>query len=437
MTYFYFYIKVILRNVEFYFAFFIKKIFEKIQKIFFGTNEISKSFHKIFYFALFTHRRELNKYIDRVNNNIVNSKKIGGPTAENFLYANYNLPFFLKSDIKYHRSHTSRRIDKISKIIDIKQSTFLDIGCANGGLSFGLMSYGAKHVYGIELDRTVNIPIVLKNIYSLNNVTFLNCDISKAPIPKVDYIVWLSNYMWIEKQFGLQEAAKILFNVVIKSECKGLIFESAAADGAAGIENRTQEDILELLYLYTPFNKIVNHGPFDDKWRKPWKKRNVYFCSNFKRNFSSSLHSVYRVSHDLVIKRYDSKNLWAMKNEISALRKLEKYEQFPKVSKIGDNWILFHYLGHNKEKTKYNKQQITSIIEILNKENIVHRDINPRNILKYFDKLYLIDFEWAVVDGQFYGPKRIPKLLGRGFYKNSHRMNNDIIDSFEKLSLFS
>lgn len=382
-------------------------------------------------------REEIKLNMKQLSINLDNSIKIGGATKGNYLYHNYNLPFNLGKEIHFHRSFTNKRIKKINNIINIKKSSFLDIGSANGGISFGLLSYGACYVYGIELEKSAHsISNILKKIYKLKNINFINGDISSAKIPKVDYIIWLSNYMWIEKIYGFNKSIEILYNVIRKSNCKGMLFESAASDGGAGVEGRTQAYVEELLKIYTPFKKIINYGSFDDNWRKPWKRRNVYFCENPSYEFNSKSNYVVRVSSNKVRKKYKPNNLWGMENEIRALTKLKNYKEFPNILKIGKDWIELDLLGHNKSPVKYDFDRLNKIISILDKEGIIHRDINPRNLLTNNGDIFLIDFEWSITDGLFNGPLKIPTLLGRGFYSTNLRKNYEVLTRFRELNLF-
>lgn len=381
-------------------------------------------------------RKKIKLNMKKLSINLDNSKKIGGPTVKNYLYHNYNLPFDLGKEVFFHRFSTNKRIKKINDIVNIKDSSFLDIGSANGGISFGLMSYGASNVFGIELEKSAHtISKIIKEMYELKNIKFIHGDIASSKIPKVDYVIWLSNFMWIEKTYGFNKSIDILFDVINKSKCKGMIFESAAADGGAGVDGRTQDYVENLLKMYTPFKKITNYGFFDDNWQKPSKKRNIYFCENPSNEFNSKINHVFRLSSTKVRKLFKLDNLWGMKNEIRALTKLKKYKEFPTIINVGKNWFDMDLLGHNKSLVKYDYYQLKKIISILDSENIIHRDINPRNLLINNENIYLIDFEWAITDGNFDGPSKLPEGLGRGFYSSKLRNNYEILNKFKELDL--
>ena len=59
--------------------------------------------------------------------------------------------------------------------------------------------------------------------------------------------------------------------------------------------------------------------------------------------------------------------------------------------------------------------QLDDVVRGLTSAAIVHRDICPENLMSRDGRLFLIDFEWAVVGGV--SPPAIPKSgLGRGYY---------------------
>ena len=90
-------------------------------------------------------------------------------------------------------------------------------------------------------------------------------------------------------------------------------------------------------------------------------------------------------------------------NEVELLKKLSKYDHFPKI--ISENPKIFYfsmtYCGKNISSLKQNKklkipknwkEQIVKINEALVKENIYNNDISLNNICILDNKIYLIDF---------------------------------------------
>ncbi|MFH1826926.1 MAG: class I SAM-dependent methyltransferase [bacterium] len=74
---------------------------------------------------------------------------------------------------------------KINKIIP-KSGTILDIGCGNGGLTNYLsIGYPKRKLIGIDLSKD-RITDALETTARGRNVSFINADVTKAKLPKVD-----------------------------------------------------------------------------------------------------------------------------------------------------------------------------------------------------------------------------------------------------------
>lgn len=75
--------------------------------------------------------------------------------------------------------------DKIDKIIS-KSGTILDIGCGNGGLTNYLAVESPKRrLIGIDLSKN-RIADALKTIRKGHRITFINADVTKIKLPKVN-----------------------------------------------------------------------------------------------------------------------------------------------------------------------------------------------------------------------------------------------------------
>jgi serine/threonine protein kinase len=92
------------------------------------------------------------------------------------------------------------------------------------------------------------------------------------------------------------------------------------------------------------------------------------------------------------------------------LRRLKDYPQFPKILKAGKDHNVIEWAGGRTRSY----QGLLEIVEILKKEGITHRDINPQNLCMKDGQLMLIDFGWALIDGE--GDMNPPEGLGRGNY---------------------
>jgi SAM-dependent methyltransferase len=350
--------------------------------------------------------------------NLKDSSIHGGASKDGYLYHAYP-KLFLNPGIKFHRGKTNVRIRKILSTTGITDKRILDIGCANGGLSFLLEREGGS-VIGIDVDKqAIQIANIYKKIYSNLKTNFELSDVVTFKPQKTDLIVWLSSWMWVEKKYGFHKARELLFLIPKNSTANEMIFESAANDGKAKVEGRTQKYLKRMIYEYSPFEGINNLGPFEDGWRIKTKKRNVFHLTRPNFSWKGKQSFIERVGPFTIEKRYDPSAIWAVKNEIRALKKLQKYKCFPKLIRYDDYSITMSFVGKHPEKIVV-KTQLINIIDILIKEKIFHRDINLKNLFQLEGNLFLIDFEWSIIDGVFNGPS--PKsTLGRGFYSRDDK----------------
>jgi len=366
-----------------------------------------------------------NSYINRrITNEIEqlatpDNKIPGSSVNKGYLYHDFAFPDRFKFNA--HRNNSIIRLKKIKNHIPIKNTRILDLGCSNGALSlpFGLL--GATKVIGIDYDKqAIRVANAMKDKYKIKNVNFINQKIepNNLNLPEVDTIIWLSNWMWLVKEYGLETGLDMLYNIPYKTRAEFMVFESAADDGQAAIKNISQKDIESFLKLNTPYQKIKNIGPFRDKWRAKGKERLVFICSEPKMIYKGKGSVIRRINRNTVRKTFDNQTLWAMENEIKCLKRLKKFKYFPTIKKIGSNWYETNYCG--EPITKINQlKNIRTIVNILKQNNICHRDINPLNILELNGQLSLIDFGWAVIDKK--EPQdSIPKGLGRGYYDSNN-----------------
>lgn len=131
---------------------------------------------------------------------------------------------------------------------------------------------------------------------------------------------------------------------------------------------------------------------------------NLKSCPILKRN-------VFLTEHH-VIKQSDRKHAFLLEQEATALERLKGYDQFPNVidyvrDKDSDYLVLSRLPGRDlfrtfrippSQQTAFAKE-LDRIVEILRSEGIVHRDIRPHNLIFSGERLYLIDFQFAMLDG--------------------------------------
>lgn len=92
-----------------------------------------------------------------------------------------------------------KRIELISKYINFKDRTVLDLGCNTGGMLFELSTIkkGIGYDYDIDCIKCANY---IKNYYNINNLLFGVCDFNRNPLPNInnfDIILLCSLGSWV------------------------------------------------------------------------------------------------------------------------------------------------------------------------------------------------------------------------------------------------
>ena len=355
----------------------------------------------------------INRRLLHLANSMADENLIAGSaTKKGWLYHDFPLP---ENDFLSHRKNSLTRIRKISRRVPIYRSRVLDLGCSSGGISIGMALLGASKVIGVDYDsNAVALAKAAAEKYAINNVEFNFSRAEAFDIPQVDVIVWLSNWMWIVQQHGMEAALDLLFDIPRKAQAQFMVFESAADDGKAAIRGTTQTDIEHFLRSSTPYTRIENIGAFKDAWRRLGQERMVFVCSEPRIQWQGKGAVILRNDRFTVTKTYEPQYLWARDLESECLQRLAGYPHFPNIIDEGDCWIKMQWAG-NPVRELSQVKQLGDIVAILSKERIIHRDICLENLLFRDDQLYLIDFGWAIVDGQE-PPMQPKKGLGRGFY---------------------
>lgn len=347
------------------------------------------------------------------------TRQKGSAIKKGFLY--HDILFPDQVAFRAHRKNSITRLRKIVRYVPFKGRRVLDIGCANGSIALGAAMLGAIRVIGVDYDQqALRVADTLRDKYRLRQVEFMNLEISpeRLTLPEVDILIWLSNWMWLVKAHGLEKGLDLLFDIPYACCAETMIFESAANDGLAAIKGTSQGDIEAFLRENTPFVNIKNVGPFQDKWRRTGNERNVFICTGRRVLYEGMQAVIERIKRDRIRKTFEAEAEWAMEVELRCLQRLKGYPFFPKVLAVGESWFEMEYCG---ERICHPSQlaELNEIVRILKKENIVHRDINRNNLLFHKDRLFLIDFGWAVIDGK--QPRDyIPKRLGRGYYDSDN-----------------
>jgi len=141
---------------------------------------------------------------------------------------------------------------------------------------------------------------------------------------------------------------------------------------------------------------------------------------------------IYR---DKVIKRYDYEHIYL--RERHWLEQLKEFDRTPTIISTKDNEITMTYCGERITKDNLPedwREQANYIISKLKEFNCAHNDIKPEEILVKDNKLYLVDFGWALEIGEEI-PPYFPKGIGNEFSKGIHIFddNYSIFKSIESL----
>jgi len=340
----------------------------------------------------------------------VGSKKIPGSSLEKgTLY--HDLPYGGLSQFKNHRSKTADRVNKICSKIDFAGKRVLDLGCSVGGISFGIAKKGASDVHGVDYDTaSIDVANEAAHYLGMNNVSFECADINEDWIqnrmPRVDVLVWLSHWMWLVKQVGLEKGKDLLYMASMNAD--ELVFESAADDGMAAIRGATQKDIERWLHECTPYRSIKNIGPAGG-----WMRRDIFICSRPIIKWEGVTSWVFRTGRNRIRKEYKEGREWMGEREAKAFRRLEKFDHFPKLLDLGENYIEMTYCGRRiGDLEEGYREEMGIILDELEEAGVNNRDIGLNNILVKNGRLYLVDFGWSVFDDE--DPEDFPVAGGVG-----------------------
>jgi len=330
----------------------------------------------------------------------IKGKEYGGSsTKDGKLY--HELPFPRWSHFRRHRGGTIERIENILGWVDIEGKTVLDLGCSVGGLSFGMIQNDAKYVLGMDYDKqSIDVANEVKGIMKYDNVDFVCRDItieSIRALPDFDIILWFSQWMWSVKQYGLNYAKELLYEVSKKGRV--MLFESAADDGMARIKDITQDDIEKWLFENSVYERVKRTPSTSG-----WMNRDIFIgtyplvrIESTRRAATSIIERIGRNQVKKMFRTYPKDCLSMQEREVKALKMLEKYDHYPKLLEEGDGYIVMDFVGR-RNQVQYGKMkpQALEILKELKEVGITHRDMVRKNFLAMNGKLYLIDFGWVV-----------------------------------------
>jgi len=359
----------------------------------------------------------LEKYIKQIKGR----SYAGSSTKDGKLY--HDLPFEGMENFSSHRGRTKERIEHITGLIDVKGKRILDIGCSVGGLTLGMAKNGAERAVGVDYDQqSINVAKHAKKACRMANARFYCRDIDLEWIKNVDsfdIIIWMSQWMWMVKRYGMDIAKEMLFEVSKKADI--MVFESASDDGMARIKGSTQDDIENWLHENTVFRSIERISSVGG-----WMHRDVFVCTrplivlDGEKRATTSI--IERVSPNKIKKTYRDGYKWMCSREANFLRVLDKYDNFPKLIEEGDNHIIMTFCGRHEYTDFNDNSQIKEILKALETEGIKSKDIKHSNLLTLNKKLYLIDFGWSIFNHEKDTPVPAPHSLHGSYFGSDKDM---------------
>ncbi len=155
----------------------------------------------------------------------------GSTTRQGWLY--HDVPFNIDQTV--HRKNTNKRAEAINSAYPVKGKDGLDLGCSVGGMSFCLDKLGAS-MGGVEQDpQAICVAKALKAYYVLDDVRFINDNVTgflKKVESRFDFVCYLSTFMWVLKEEGLEGAKASLKRIGQITDT--LFFETSHGDAMAG-----------------------------------------------------------------------------------------------------------------------------------------------------------------------------------------------------------
>jgi SAM-dependent methyltransferase len=173
-----------------------------------------------------------------------------------------------------HRGDTDARVDAIVQNVSVKGANILDIGCSVGGISIGLAANGAGFVRGVDYDESAvavgNSVIEKRGLSAKLEALDLNDKKTWVRVSNGhDVVVWLSQWMWMAKQIGFDEARDRLAGL----DCETLVFETAQGpqDGEAGSNRVMGADGVASLLKDAGWSSLPVYV-------SPWFGRTMFVC---------------------------------------------------------------------------------------------------------------------------------------------------------------
>lgn len=335
-----------------------------------------------------------------------------------------------------YRKDLKARVDLIANHLPIRGLKGIDIGCAIGGVSFELARRGAL-MFGSDFNPDeIAIAQSLEDVYRTG--CFFQCEESMETIRRssfltnFDFAVWFSQWMWLVKLHGIEKGLEALF--LVSKSVDHLFFETSIGDAAAGDVMRnhgitTPEAVYNLLRANTIYSSVVECK----RGNGTSLNRSVFYCSRPADTERKGLTtSVKRVNYNTCEKDLSQyPELFA--NETQILQRLSG-RHFPGLQQAQAGVISMSYCGEPLTFTNMPdnyEEQCLEILRDLKESDVIHRDINPNNLLVKNDVIMLIDYGYAALLSDLRSRElpnatnRLPIKLGYSAFRGKREFDDE------------
>ncbi len=335
----------------------------------------------------------------------------------------------------------SRREENISRLkfiekTNLKDKIILDIGCNIGYFCFKLAEKGAI-CYGVDYDEdNIKLAQALKEYKNIKRVHFIHSKFDENfieellnKVKKVDIIIFYSAIHWLMQEYHDINIIISLFRKLLNPS-QIIFYEPSSSDRAFYPDLLKKNEVIKFLRKigyhnckYVSSYYVSNLGTSRQIWMASMnlKKLSEKFYKILKLSKKKSQMKILCGSKNFFVKIINVKTnprLFLINNDINFIKELREkpYVPFFYGSIPYNNYLFYYYerlylfplqeyIDYPPLFSSHFKRNITKIEFVLFKilddfkrMDIIHRDLNPTNILinKDGSQLKIVDFEFAI-----------------------------------------